>query len=175
MNTNARSGTGWRAAAALAAALLASAAWAGRVGGAADLAYESVNSGGASFASGGVYKVGGTLGQGGLALIASGGSNVVQGGFWKAEDACALYLAAVTNIRLGATGLDLSFPVVWSNTYTVAALTASNGLAQGTHAWTTVIATVVGQGGFGSSTTVTDGAAAPAGQTRFYLLRCDAP
>ncbi len=165
-----------------AAALLlvgAVAGWAAgdRSGGTADIAYESLNSGGASYATGGVYKLGGTLGQSGFSFVGTGGVAEVQSGFWKMEDGCEMYPFSISQIVKSGTNVSITFSLMRSNLYSVAYLNQEGGgLLNGTHVWTNIVAGPVStDGGLGSVTTLHVSASAVTNAGRFFLIRCESP
>lgn len=158
--------------------LSASAAWAvgSRVGGGADIACESLNSGGISFASNGVLKLGGTLGQAGLIFAGTNGATDVQSGFWKMEDGCEMYPVAIAGMLQVTGQVRVTFNTMQSNVYTVAAIGGdAGGPNAGTHAWTNLVATLTGGGGVGSVTTVYENVSALTNAVRFYVIRCEDP
>lgn len=162
----------------LAAAALAFAAGS-RVGGPYDIEYESLNSGGISYASNGVIKLGGSLGQSGLIYIRTNAPNsiVSQDGFWKAETPCEMYPADLQEIRYATNSIAITFHAMLSNTYSVAYLNLEGGgLTNGLHIWTNIVAgPLVGQGGVGSVTTIFVNASAVTNAGRFFLIRCQSP
>ena len=163
--------------AALAAGLLPAALWAAgsRVGGNADILYEAVGAGGASFASSGNVKLGGTLGQGGLALLATNDqAQVFLNGFWKSEDSCTLYNPTITQLIQSTGTVAITFMVVNGNTYSVEYVThEEGGLMLGSHAITNPVTTVAGVGLAGSTTTIWHNVSASTNRVRFYVIRCE--
>lgn len=158
-------------------ALAASLAWAGaRVGGPYDIEYESLNSGGISFASNGVIKLGGSLGQHGLAFLRTNGAATVRlaEGFWKPDTACEMYPPTVTAFVRGTGTVAITFGVMASNTYTVLHLNQEGGgLTNGLAMWTNIVAgPFAGQGGPGSSTTIYATVSSSTNIGRFYIVRC---
>ncbi len=149
--------------------------WAGyRVGGNADLVYESINAGGASFSSNGPVKLGGSLGQNGFTLVATNTQLALLHGFWKAEDACVLYSPLITGSVVGGGAVGLSFLVVNSNTYTVLSVDQeAGGLMAGSHSFTSVVASFEGRGPAGSSTSIWQNTSAATNRAKFYLIRCE--
>lgn len=163
--------------AAVLALAAASPAWGAgaRVGGTADIVCESLNSGGVGYATNGHVKLGGSLGQSGFIVAGSGGVAAVHGGFWKPEDGCEMYPVALSSFVQATGRVALTFNVMWSNVYTVSAISQDEGGPMGgTHAWTNVVATFIGEGGMGSSTTIHEHVAAFAHVARFYVVRCEA-
>lgn len=166
-----------KAAVALLFAGVAVAAAAGaRVGGTADIVYESLNSGGVSYATNGNVKLGGTLGQSGFIFVATNAPRELQSGFWKMEDGCEMYPVALSSF-LAVTGrVSLTFNVMLSNVYTVSAITREEGgPGAGMHAWTNLVATFTGAGGVGSVTTIHETVSAITNLARFYVVRCEDP
>ncbi len=158
--------------------LCAAGGWAAgsRVGGGADIAYESLNSGGVSFATNGVWKLGGTLGQAGLIFVGTNGGIDVQSGFWKMENGCDLYPVAISGLLQVTGQVRVTFNTMLSNVYTVASITdGAGGPAAGTHLWTNLVATLTGGGGVGSVTTVFVNVSALTNAAQFYLIRCEDP
>jgi len=146
-----------------------------RVGGDGESLYESLNCGGASFAtnSGDTIKLGGSLGQGGMILIGTNTSADCQSGFWKAEGACELYPATITGMRMGTNDVGITFAVVNSNAYRVMYATSEEGgVPQGQHAFTNLAQVLVGQGLAGSTTTIWENVSSATNQARFYLIDC---
>lgn len=156
----------------------AAAAWGAgaRVGGTADIAYESLNAGGISYATNGNVKLGGTLGQSGFVFVATNAPRELQSGFWKMENGCEMYPVALSSF-LAVTGrVSLTFNVMLSNVYTVAAITKEEGgPGAGTHVWTNLVATFTGAGGVGSVTTIHETVSAITNIARFYVVRCEDP
>lgn len=157
--------------------LAAAAAWAGaRVGGPYDIDYESLNSGGISYASNGIVKLGGSLGQHGLIFLRTNVAATldVQDGFWKADTPCEMYPPTLTFFERATNNVAITFGVMMSNTYTVAYLPQEGGgLTNGLHVWTNVVyGPFVGQGGVGSSTTIFVNVSAATNAGRFYVIRC---
>lgn len=158
----------------LAAALLCAAAWPANA--APAIAYESLNAGGISYATSGVVKLGGTLGQSGLTGIGTGGTAKVQSGFWKLENGCELHPTAVSSFLTATGQVAITFRVMWSNVYTVSAIMGeTGGPMAGTHAWTNLVATLTGAGGMGSTTTIYVNAAALTNRAQFYRVVCADP
>lgn len=158
--------------------LCAGAAWAvgSRVGGTADIAYESLNSGGISFATNGNVKLGGTLGQAGLIFVGANGTSDVQSGFWKMENGCEMYPVAISSMLQVTGQVRVTFNTMLSNLYSVATITAeAGGPAAGTHVWTNLVATLTGGGGVGGVTTVFANVSALTNAASFYLIRCEDP
>lgn len=80
----------------LASALLGSVISASaQVGGAYDLSWNTIDGGGWTFSTDGNYSLGGTTGQADAHLSSSGGSYMLQGGFWTPPG----YLAHVPIVR----------------------------------------------------------------------------
>jgi len=160
--------------------LIAASVFAARFGGDAEIAYESVNAYGVSFATNDTDStiLGASIGQGNLIHIGTNDSGqVFLNGFWKAEDGCTLYNPVIVDVQRNANGVGLTFLVVNSNTYAVTYIDndQQGGLMAGTHAMTNVAVTpFVGEGGAGSTTTVWHNAAASAtNAAKFYLIRCE--
>lgn len=147
---------------------------ASRTGGDADIVYESLNAGGASFAAASLTKFGGSLGQSGLMLIGTNASGqTFLNGFWKAEDGCTLYNPTIVNLDRDTNGMAITFMVVNSNQYEVAYVAQEQGgLTQGSHAITNLVQTLVGEGPAGSRTTVWHNVTASTNVARFYIIRC---
>lgn len=147
-----------------------------RVGGNAEVVYESINAGGASFASAlsGSVKLGGSLAQNGwIALRTNGADLVSMDGFWKADGPCADCPPVFTNMVMSGASIALTFTMINSNRYRVLYVTEEEGgLLAGTHAFTNVLAELIGQGWAGSSTTVWHDVAAATNNAAFYLIRC---
>jgi len=149
-----------------------------RFGGDAEIIYESINAGGCGFATNGAdtIKLSGSFGQGGLILI---GTNAVpselQSGLWKADNACTLYPADITDVAIGTNEMGVTFYVVNSNMYEVLYVTSEEGgLVAGRHAFTNVAAaTFEGEGLAGSSTTIWFNVSSATNTARFYLIQCD--
>ena len=161
--------------AALALLAVAASAWAGsRVGGAYDIEYESLNSGGAGFATSGVVKLGGSIGQNGFVFPRTNATARSQDGFWKALSACETYPVAITAVSPATNNVRIVFTTVPSNTYTVAFLPVEGGgLTNGLLSWTNVVAgPFVAQGAIGSTTTVYVNASTATNRGRFFLIRC---
>lgn len=159
-------------------ALAASLAWAGaRVGGPYDIAYESLNSGGISYASNGVIKLGGSIGQHGFIFIRTNGAATLdlQDGFWKPETPCEMYPPTVTFFAGATNNVAITFGVMISNTYTVAYLPLEGGgLTNGTHLWTNIVyGPFAGQGGAGSTTTIFANVSGATNAARFFVIRCE--
>jgi len=146
-----------------------------RVGGDADIAYESLNSGGISFATNANVKLGGSLGQHGLIITATNSGVLFQNGFWKAEDGCEFYQAEFSEILQSIGTIAMTFNTMMSNVYTVSSIATeqNSGLLGGTHVWTNIVVTFSGVGGFGSNTTVFHNVSALTNKATFYLIRCD--
>jgi hypothetical protein len=158
--------------------LCATGGWAAgsRVGGTADIAYESLNSGGISFATNGIWRLGGTLGQAGLIFVGTNGANEVQSGFWKMENGCEMYPVAISGMLQVTGQVRVTFNAMLSNVYTVASVAyEAGGPAAGTHLWTNLVATLSGGGGVGSVTTVFNSVSALTNAAQFYLIRCEEP
>lgn len=148
----------------------------GRVGGNAEILYERVGAGGASYATNGVYKLGSSIGQGYLPYIATNAAgDVCLNGFWKAEDSCTLYNPTITNIVYTNTGrVGITFLVVNDNTYSVEYIDIeAGGLTNGVHFITNEVQTLTGVGGAGSTTTVWHNVSASTNRAKFYLIRCE--
>jgi hypothetical protein len=75
------------AATALASVPLAASA---QVGGAYDLSWSTIDGGGATFSTGGVYSLGGTIGQPDAGALASG-ATACTGGFWAGVGSAPCY------------------------------------------------------------------------------------
>lgn len=163
---------GW---AALGCALALSAAAGGRVGGQAEIAYEHVGPGGATYATNGVYMLGASLGQNFLPQIATNAAGeAFLNGFWKAEDGCTLYNPTITSILQETNQVAITFLVVNSNAYAVEYIDIeAGGLTNGVHFITNEIATLTGMGGAGSTTTVLHDVSGSTNRAKFYLIRCE--
>lgn len=156
----------------------AAAAWGAgaRVGGTADIACESLASGGISYATNGNVKLGGTLGQAGFVFVGTNGAAEVQGGFWKMENGCEMYPVALSSFVQATGRVSLTFNVMQGNVYTVASIAREEGgPGAGTQAWTNLVATFTGAGGVGSSTTIHEQVAGFTNLARFYVVRCGVP
>lgn len=167
--------TGKLAAAILVAAVATAFAVGSRVGGDADIAFESLNHGGVSFATNGNVKLGGTLGQYGLITVNTNTGVQVQNGFWKGEDGCEFYPAEFSEIAGSSGVVAMTFNTMWSNVYTVSSIATEqdDGLLGGTHVWTNLVVTFAGTSGFGSETTVVHDVSALTNIATFYLLHCE--
>lgn len=154
---------------------LAFAAAAGRVGGDAEVLYERVGPGGATFASAGVFKLGGSTAQGLQPWIATNTQGeVFLNGFWKAEDACTLYNPRITDIVNLTNQVGITFLVVNSNAYSVEYVDIEpGGLTNGVHWITNEVAALTGEGLAGSTTTVWHNVSTSTNRARFYLIRCE--
>jgi hypothetical protein len=146
-----------------------------RVGGDADIEFESLNSGGISFATNANIKLGGTLGQHGLIITTTNSGVQLQNGFWKAEDGCEFYQAEFSTILQSTGTIAMTFNTMMSNVYTVSSIATeqNTGLLGGTHVWTNIAVTFAGVGGFGSNTTVFHNVSSLTNLATFYLIRCD--
>lgn len=146
-----------------------------RVGGNFDIPYESLNSGGASFATNGIVKLGGSLGQFGLILINTNSGVQFQNGFWKGENGCEFYQADFSQILQTTGTIAMTFNTMLSNVYTVSSIATEQGggLLGGTHQWTNIVVTFTGMSGFGSETTVFHNVSALTNIATFYLVRCE--
>ncbi len=141
-----------------------------------EIVFESVNGGGAGYATNGPVKLGGTFGQGGLIGLATGGAVRARGGFWKMENGCELHPVAFSSLLTTSGTLGITFNVLWSNVYSVVAVsTEAGGPPAGMHVWTNVVATFAGQGGFGTRTTIYDTVSALTNRARFYRVVCVDP
>jgi hypothetical protein len=145
-----------------------------RAGGLYNVAYESLNGAGISYATNGAMKLGGSLGQSGLMLITTNTGLRSDNGFWKAEVPCELYPATVTNFARATNNVAITFPVMLSNTYSVAYLNVEGGgLTNGLQVWTNIVAgPVVGAGGVGSVTTLFINVSSVTNKGRFFIVRC---
>lgn len=145
-----------------------------RAGGIYAIDYESLNGAGISYATNGNLKLGGTLGQSGLMLITTNVGLRSDNGFWKADVPCELYPATVTYFARATNNVVLTFPVMMSNTYSVAYLNVeSGGLTNGLQVWTNLVAgPFAGQGGVGSTTTLFLNVSAVTNGGRFFVVRC---
>lgn len=154
---------------------LALAAAAGRVGGNAEIAYERIGAGGAAYASAGVTKLGGSIGQGYIPYLATNAEGAVfLNGFWKAEDSCTLYNPSITEIEEETNQVAITFLVVNGNTYSVEYVDIeAGGLGAGVQAITNPVQSLVGVGGAGSTTTVWHNISASTNRAKFYLIRCE--
>jgi len=156
----------------------ATAAWGAgaRVGGTAEIVYESLNAGGISYATNGNVKLGGTLGQSGFIFVATNAPRELQSGFWKMENGCEMYPVALSSFLHTTGRVSLTFNVMLSNVYTVSAITREEGgPGAGTHAWTNLVATFTGAGGVGSTTTIYEHVSGFTDRARFYVVRCEVP
>ncbi|MDD2519385.1 MAG: hypothetical protein PHR34_00420 [Kiritimatiellae bacterium] len=147
----------------------------GRVGGDAEILYERVGAGGATFASAGVFKLGGSVAQGLQPWIATNTQGeVFLNGFWKAEDACTLYNPRITDIVNLTNQVGITFLVVNSNAYSVEYVDIEpGGLTNGVHWITNEVAALTGEGLAGSTTTVWHNVSTSTNRARFYLIRCE--
>lgn len=164
--------------AALLVMVAGAAAWGAgpRLGGDAEIAYESLNAGGISYATNGAVKLGGTLGQSGFIFVSTNGAADVQSGFWKLENGCEMYPVALSSFVQTTGRVALTFNVMLSNVYTVTSIAREEGgPSGGTHAWTNLVATFTGAGGVGSSTTIYEHVAGFTNLARFYVVRCEDP
>lgn len=169
------SNTGWRRRAAALALLLPVAAWAGsRAGGTYRIEYESLNGGGAAYATNANIRLGASLGQSGLVLVTTAATVRSDNGFWKAERPCEMYPATVSRVARATNAVAITFPVMLSNTYSVAYLNVEGGgLTNGLQVWTNIIAgPFAGQGGIGSTTTIFVNASAVTNVGRFFIVKC---
>jgi len=146
-----------------------------RVGGDFDIPYESLNNGGATFATNGNVRMGGSLGQFGLMQIATNSGVHFQNGFWKGEDGCEFYQAEFNQIMQSTGTIAMTFNTMLSNVYTVSSIATEQGggLLGGTHIWTNFVVSFTGQSGFGSYTTVFHNVSALTNIATFYLVRCE--
>jgi len=147
-----------------------------RVGGQADILYERMGSGGATYATSGVTKLGASIGQGVLPYVATNTQGeVCLNGFWKAEGACTLYNPTITDIVYTNTGqVGVTFLVINDNTYSVEYIDIeAGGLEAGTHAITNLVQTLTGVGGAGATTTVWHNVSTSTNRVKFYLIRCN--
>jgi hypothetical protein len=161
----------------LLAGVLSVAAAGARVGGSADVAYESLNSGGAAWASNGVVKLGGSLGQSGFVWVGTNGAREVQGGFWKLEGGCEMYPVAISQWSKATNQLAITFNIMRSNWYSVAYLNVEGGgLINGTHVWTNVLAgPITTAGGLGTVTTLYVNLSVVTNRGQFFVIRCEDP
>ena len=159
------------------AGLLPAALWAagGRVGGDAEIVYERLGAGGVAFASAGAIKLGGSIGQGGLSVLATNDQGqVFLNGFWKADDSCSLYNPTITALTQSTGQVAITFLVVNGNTYSVEYVSQEDGgLLLGSHAITNPVQSLAGIGGAGSTTTVWHNVSATTNRARFYIIRCE--
>ena len=146
-----------------------------RVGGDAEIAYERLGAGGAAYSESGLYKLGGSIGQGGLALLATNDQGqIFLNGFWKAEDSCTLYNPTITSLAQSTGTVAITFLVVNGNTYSVDYVTQEEGgLLLGSHAITNPVQTLAGSGIAGSTTTVWHNVSTTTNRIRFYVIRCE--
>ena len=162
---------------AAAAILLAAAAFAGsRVGGNTDFESDSLNSGGISYATNANVKLGGSFGQFGLMEITTNAvPQQAQNGFWKAETPCVFYAPYLSGVANGASGVGITFNVLWSNSYRVSYIAEEQGgIDTGSHAITNpVVSVFAGIGGIGSTTTIWDNVSAATNRARYYVIRCE--
>lgn len=157
--------------------LLPAVLWAvgSRVGGDAEVVYESLGAGGAAFASYGAIKLGGSVGQANLVYIATNDQGeVFLNGFWEAEESCVLYNPTITELTQTGGFVGVTFLVVKSNTYQVSYVTEEEGgLMLGTHAITNALQTFIGEGGAGSATTIWHNVSASTNRALYYVIRCE--
>jgi len=145
-----------------------------RVGGSFDIPYESLNSGGATFATNGNVKLGGSLGQFGLIRVTTNTGVQFQNGFWKGEDNCEFYPTSFSDLTQTTNTIAMTFNTMLSNVYTVTSITSENGGPMaGTHAWTNIVVTFTSPNGFGSETTIFHNVTALTNLASFYLVRCE--
>ena len=148
-----------------------------RVGGQADMLYERMGSGGATYATSGVTKLGASIGQGVLPYIATNTlGETCLNGFWKAEGACTLYNPTITDITYATntSEVGITFLVVNDNAYSVEYIDIeAGGLEAGTHAITNLVESLVGVGGAGSTTTIWHNVSGSTNRVKFYLIRCN--
>lgn len=159
----------------VAAGWLAYGAAGGRVGGDAEIVYERVGPGGAAYATSGIYKLGGSLGQNFMPYLATNAAGeVFLNGFWKAEDACTLYNPILTQIVQETNQVTLTFMVVNDNVYSVEYVDIeAGGLTNGVHFITNEVATLTGVGGAGATTSVWHDVSGSTNRAKFYLIRCE--
>ena len=147
-----------------------------RTGGSAQLAYESLNSAGISFATNGNYKLGCTLGQNGLIYTVTTNTAGEQflNGFWKAESACVLYQPIITDIVFQTNQVGITFAVVNSNMYQVMYVDQEDGgLTDSPDGFTNMLTSLTGEGLAGSSTTVWHNVSGATDTAKFYLIKCE--
>ncbi len=148
-----------------------------RVGGPYDISHESLNSGGISYASNGVIKLGGSIGQAGFVFLRTNATATTDNhdGFWKSESPCEMYPVAVSDVSRTGTSVSIRFNTMLSNEYSVAYLNLEGGgLTNGTHLWTNIVAgPLIGQGGIGSTTSVLVDVSIVTNAGRFFLIRCE--
>jgi len=152
------------------------AAFAARYGGNAEIAYESVNASGVSYATNGNVKLGASIGQANLINIGTNASGqLFLNGFWKAEDGCTLYNPVIVDVARGDSGVGITFLVVNSNTYSVTYIDQEHGgLLAGTGAITNVAVTPFeGTGSAGTTTTVWHNVVSSTNSGRYYVIRCE--
>jgi len=147
----------------------------GRVGGQAEIVYERLGAGGATFATDGTTKLGASIGQAVRPYIATNSSGAVcLNGFWKAEGACTLYNPTITDILEETNQVAITFMVVNDNTYSVEYIDIeAGGLEAGTHAITNLVEFFTGVGGAGFTTTVYHNVSSSTNRAKFYLIRCE--
>lgn len=157
------------------AALALAAAAGGRVGGDAEIVFERVGAGGATYASAGVIKLGGSIAQGYIPYLATNTlGDVFLNGFWKAEDSCTLYNPSITEIVETTNQVAITFLVVNDNAYSVEYVDLeAGGLEAGVHAITNPVQSLVGVGGAGSTTTVWHDVSGSTNRAKFYIIRCE--
>ena len=153
---------------------LAYGAAAGRIGGDAEILYERTGAGGAAYATSGVFKLGGSIGQGYTPYLATNAAGAVfLNGFWKAEDGCTLYNPVITDILSLTNEVGITFLVVNSNSYSVEYIDIeTGGLTNGVHGITNELASLTGEGLAGSTTTVWHNVSGSTNRAHFYLIRC---
>lgn len=146
-----------------------------RAAGDIEIVYESLGSGGASFATNGAIKLGGTLGQSGFVTIGTNTSGqVFLNGFWKAEDGCVLYNPSIVSVSRGANGVGVTFLVVNSNTYSVLYVDQEKGGVMAGDSYTSAVVTpFLGEGLSGTTTTIWDNVVSATNRARYYLIRCE--
>lgn len=147
----------------------------GRVGGPAEIFYERVGVGGATYAAAGVTTLGGSIGQGVQPWIATNTQGeVFLNGFWKGEDACTLYNPTITEIASLSNQVAITFMVVNDNTYSVEYIDIEpGGLEAGVHRITNEVQTLTGIGLAGSTTTVWHNVSGSTNRAKVYLIRCE--
>lgn len=137
--------------------------------------YESLNGGGVAFATNGVFKLGGTMGQNNFVAQSTNTTAWAFTGFWRAESACALYPTWITAVGLATNSVAIEFGVTASNTYSVLyAIEEDGGLPAGDTVWTNLVDTpFVATSGMGGTAVVYDDLSTATNAGRYYLIRCD--
>lgn len=146
-----------------------------RSAGDVEFLYESVNGAGISFATNAAdtIKLGMSVGQSGFIYVGTNTDVEAQNGFWKSEGSCVLYQPALVDKQVGTNAVALTFSVVNSNTYRVLSVThEQGGPTAGSHSYTTVVATILGEGLAGATTTIWHDVSSSTNVGQFYLIQC---